>query len=96
MKPFGNLQVEWDVRKAASNLRKHGVSFEEAKSVLDDPLSQFVPDHDHSVGESRFCAVGRSADGRTLVIICAERGEKTRILSARPATAWERKIYEQG
>ena len=76
MNPFGNLEVEWDARKAASNLRKHGVSFEEAKSVLDDPLSQFVPDHDHSVGECRFFAVGHSAGGRTLVIICAERGEK--------------------
>lgn len=96
MNPFGNLEVEWDARKAATNLRKHGVSFEEAKSVLDDPLSQFVPDHDHSVGECRFFAVGRSAGGRTLVIICAERGEKIRILTARPATAWERKIYEQG
>lgn len=95
MKPFGKLKVEWDARKAASNLRKHGVSFEEAKSVLDDPLSQFVPDHDHSVGESRFCAVGRSSDGRTLAIICVERGEKIRILTARAATAWERKIYEQ-
>jgi uncharacterized DUF497 family protein len=96
MKPFGNLKVEWDARKATSNLRKHGVSFEEAKSVLDDPLSQFVPDHDHSVGEHRFCAVGRSAGGRTLLIICADRGENTRILTARPATAWERKIYERG
>lgn len=96
MKPFGNLKVEWDARKAASNLRKHGVSFDEAKAVLDDPLSQFVLDRDHSVEECRFRAVGHSADGRILVIICTERGKRTRILTARPATCSERKQYERG
>lgn len=96
MKPFGNVKVEWEARKATSNMRKHGVSFQEAQTVLDDPLSLISPDRDHSLGEARYRALGRSLDGRTLVAIFTESGPTIRILSARPATAWERRVYEQG
>lgn len=96
MEPLGKLQVEWDSRKATSNLRKHGVSLEEAAAVLEDPLAIFMPDPDHSIGEVRYRALGCSAAGRTLIVICADDGPITRILSARLSTAGERKIYERG
>jgi uncharacterized DUF497 family protein len=96
VEPFGKLQVEWDSRKAASNFRKHGVSFDEAKRVLEDALTMFMPDKDHAIGELRYRALGQAVTGRTMVIICAEDGPITRILSARIATAGERRIYERG
>lgn len=96
MGPLGKLQVEWDSRKSTSNFRKLGVSFDEAKDVLEDQLTMFMPDDDHSIRELRYRALGRSADGRTLVIICTDDGPVTRIVSARIATAGERKIYVRG
>jgi uncharacterized DUF497 family protein len=90
------LLFEWDPNKAASNLRKHGIRFEEALTVFADPLSLSVPDPDHSLREQRFLLLGRSAHDRLLVVIHADRGERIRIISARPATRRERETYEEG
>ncbi|HUY13141.1 MAG TPA: BrnT family toxin [Terriglobia bacterium] len=86
----------WDPEKARSNLRKHGVSFEEAASVFRDILSVTVSDPLHSTEESRFVTLGRSERGRTLVVVHTEFGDAIRIISARLATRRERKDYEEG
>ena len=88
------MRFEWDFEKARLNLRKHGVSFEEAASVFHDPLSATFDDPDHSVGERRLITVGYSSRGRILVVSHAERGNVLRIISARLATAHERKRHE--
>lgn len=89
-------RFEWDDEKAALNLRKHAVSFEEAASVFFDPLAYTFDDPDHSVGERRLLTFGFSQAGRLLVVAHAERGRSIRIISARRATRNERGIYEQG
>jgi len=89
------MECEWDPIKAASNLRKHGVSFEEAATALADDLSVTGADPEHSVGESRFVTFGTSSAGRLLVVGHAERGEVLRIISAPRATKRERRIYEE-
>ena len=90
------LTFEWDRRKAAANLQKHGVSCEEASSVVGDPLSVTVADPDHSVREMRFVTVGRSRTGRILAVVLVERGDSLRVISARLATRREMRGYEQG
>jgi uncharacterized DUF497 family protein len=90
------LQFEWDAIKAAENLAKHGVSFEEAATVFRDTLSASGPDPDHSIGEERSVTFGVSTNGRLLVVAHTERGDTIRIISARPAKPGERKIYEEG
>ncbi len=90
------MRSEWDSRKAAANLRKHGVSFEEAATVFRDTLSASAVDPDHSVGEVRYITFGVSAQGRLLVVAHTERDDTIRIISARLATKEERKIYEEG
>jgi hypothetical protein len=90
------VEFEWDGRKAKANLRKHGVSFEEAATAFRDPLSATARDPDHSTGEDRFITFGVSSRGRLLVVSHTERGEKVRIISARAATKGERVIYEEG
>jgi uncharacterized DUF497 family protein len=90
------LQFEWDPAKAAENLEKHGVSFEEAATIFRDTLSATGPDPDHSVGEQRFVTFGFSTSERLLVVGHTERGDIIRIITARPATLGERKIYEEG
>jgi hypothetical protein len=90
------MNFEWDRRKAVSNARKHGVTFEEATTALRDPLSATARDPDHSVVESRFVTLGVSSDGRLLVVSHTERENSVRIISARLATKDERKIYEEG
>ena len=90
------MHFEWDFAKAAENLRGHGVSFEEATSVFFDPLSQTGRDPDHSVVEERFVTFGLSSGGRLLVVAHSERGDRIRLISARPATRAERKLYEEG
>jgi uncharacterized DUF497 family protein len=89
------LTFEWDSDKAAQNLKKHGVSFEEASTVFADPLSLTIPDPLHSEVEDRFVMNGLSHRGRQLVVVYTERGERIRIISARAATPRERKIYEE-
>jgi len=89
------MQFEWDPKKAKQNFKKHGVSFDEAVTAFYDPLSATFDDPDHSVGERRLVTIGFSSQGRLLVVAHAERGENTRVISARPATAHERKKHER-
>lgn len=88
------LRLEWDAKKAAANLRKHGVSFEEATTVFGDPLSLTISDPDHSESEARFLDLGLSHRGRVLVVSYTERGDQIRIIGARLANRMERKTYE--
>ena len=90
------MRFEWDSAKAATNLRKHEVSFEEAVSVFYDLLAVTGPDPDHSEQEQRFVTFGISSAGRLLVVAHTEREEAIRIISARRATQSERRIYEEG
>ena len=90
------MEIEWDIQKAEANFRKHKVSFEEAKSVFDDPLALTVNDEAHSFDENRFITIGESKVGR-LLLVCHTIGvENVRIISARPPTSGERKDYEHG
>ena len=90
------LIFEWDKRKAATNLKKHGVSFAEAASTFGDTLSLTIPDPDHSDEEDRFVLLGVSQRGRMLAVPHTPRGDCIRIISARLATRRERKTYEEG
>lgn len=89
------MQFEWDEEKAAANLVKHGVSFSEAETVIDDPLFLIVADPDHFVEEARFIILAESNQGRRLVVSYTERPTATRLISAREATRFERKKYEE-
>jgi hypothetical protein len=89
------LKFEWDAPKSNANLRKHGVSFEEAASVFGDPLALTFADPDHSIREARFVTIGQSSRDLLLVVAHVERGRAIRIISARKATRHERTIYEQ-
>ena len=88
------MQFTWDPKKDESNRKDHGVSFEEATTVFGDPLSGTIPDPDHSTGEERFLTIGLSSTGRLVVVSHTEAGDFIRIISAREATAHERKNYE--
>ena len=88
------MRFEWDRDKAASNRRKHGVSFDEAVTAFYDPLGATFSDPDHSGEEDRMITVGYSAQERLLVVCHAERGGAVRIISARRATLRERKRHE--
>lgn len=85
---------EWDAGKAASNRKKHGVSFDEATEVFDDPLSSTIPDPRQRVDERRFVTIGHSRQGRLLVVIHTDRGDTIRLISTRPVTPGERRTYE--
>ena len=89
------MHFEWDPTKAQTNLRKHGVSFEEASSVFYDPLAATGADPDYS-GADRMVTFGMSSPGRLLVVAHTERGDAIRVISARLATRQERHIYEEG
>ena len=89
------MQFTWDPKKANTNQRKHGVSFEEAVTVFRDILSATGYDPDHSIDEDRFVTFGISQAGRLLVVSHTEEGETIRIISVRLATKKERKIYEE-
>lgn len=89
------LLFEWDPKKARKNINTHGVSFDEASTAFRDPLSQTIKDPLLSEGENRFVLLGRSIQGRLLVIIHTDRGERIRIISARLATTRERLKYEE-
>jgi uncharacterized DUF497 family protein len=88
------VEFEWDPEKAAENLRRHQVSFEEAETVFVDPLAVTLPDPDHSEGEERYLRLGYSMRLRLLVVSYTERQDTTRIISARRATRKERRNYE--
>ena len=86
---------EWDKNKARQNDAKHDVSFIEAATVFLDPLSVIIDDPDHSLGEQRNIIIGYSNRGRLLVVVHIDRGDNIRIISARPCTRYERRIYEE-
>jgi len=90
------LTFEWDEGKARRNLQKHGLSFEEAVTAFGDPRSLTTPDPDHSASEERFILLGKSQQGRIVVVVHVERGENLRIISARPASRKERTQYAEG
>ncbi len=90
------MQFEWDQKKAKSNLSKHGVSFEEAKTVFNDPLYVDFYDPDHSEEEDRYIIVEESSQGKILLVSYTERKDKIRIVSSRQVTKNERQAYEEG
>ena len=90
------MEFKWDEKKAAANLADHGVSFDEAKTVFDDPLYVDFYDPDHSYEEHRYLIVGESRQGRLLIVSYTERGESVRLISAREVSLSERKAYEEG
>ena len=90
------MRFEWDSEKAAENLAKHGVSFEEAATAFRDPLSATGSDRNHSFDEERFVTFGMPTGGRLLVVAHTDRDDTIWIISARPVTPRERNIYEEG
>lgn len=90
------IDFEWNDNKAATNAKKHRVSFHEAATVFNDPLAITFSDPDHSEHEHRFVTFGLSRAGRLLVVAHTERGNNVRIVSARSMTRKERRIYEEG
>jgi uncharacterized DUF497 family protein len=87
------MKFQWNKTKAALNLSDHRVSFEEASTVLDDPLSEVVSDPDHSIGEYRWIIICTSDQNRLFVVAFTERGDATRIITAREATPREARNY---
>ncbi len=90
------MEFEWDKNKEEKNLKKHGVSFNEAATVFGDPLALTFDDPDHSVNEERLLTFGISRFNRYLIVSHTERMGKMRIISAREMLKSERKIYEEG
>lgn len=90
------MRFDWDPTKAAENLVIHAVSFEEAKSVLGDPLATTIADPDHSIGEERFLTTGLSIQRRLIIVWHTEEGDMIRIIGAREVTPQERRTYESG
>ena len=88
-------RFEWDPRKAARNLAKHGVSFGEAASVFDDRFAEFAYDQEHSSHEDRYVLRGVSDRERVLLVWYTERGERVRIIGARTMSPGERRTYER-
>lgn len=88
------LTFEWNENKAKENLRKHGVNFEEAKTVFNDPFAITIFDPDHSQEEDRYIDIGFSLKARLLVVFYTERVGNIRIISSRAATQKEQKHYE--
>jgi hypothetical protein len=89
------MKFEWDESKAARNLRKHSVSFDEATTIFGDPFAITYPDPGHSIEEVRFLTFGHTSSGRLIVVSHTDRGDKIRIISAREMTRKERNDYEQ-
>jgi uncharacterized protein len=86
---------EWSPRKAAQNYVDHAVTFEEASSVFGDPLGRIVDDPRHSRAEERFVLIGLSRNSHLLAVMFTERGDRIRLISARPVTRAERRNYEE-
>ncbi len=89
------MKFDWDPKKGKANLRKHGVSFDEAATVLLDPHALSGPDPDHSIGEERYITFGYSWLGRLLAVCHTYRPGTIRIINARRVTRGERKLYEE-
>lgn len=91
-----SLLFEWDENKAQNNIKKHGISFEEASTVFGDSLSLTISDPLHSMNEERFIIIGMSHQNRLLIVVHTERSDTIRIINARLTTRRERRYYEQG
>lgn len=92
---MNHLVFEWDDKKSASNEKKHGVSFDEAKSIFTDQFARLIADPDNSDEEDRFILLGTSIHSRLLVVChCVRMNDSIRIISARKADKQEREIYE--
>jgi len=89
-----NINFEWDEDKAFANMKKHGVSFDEAVSIFNDRLSLTIFDAEHSIGEERFIDIGLSNKDRVIVVVYTERENNIRIISSRKAIKKEIKFYE--
>jgi uncharacterized DUF497 family protein len=89
-----NSEFAWDDEKAESNLKKHGVGFEEGATIFNDPKVATISDPDHSEDEDRYISIGMSVVRRLLSVIHTYRRERIRLISARKATHAERKYYE--
>ena len=92
---MNDLHFKWDPAKAAANLRKHGVSFEEASTAFQNLLATVLPDPTPSGQEERWLIIGHSAAGRLLLVVFVERVDQIRIISARETSARERREYEE-
>ena len=90
------MEFEWDETKAAANLAKHGVSFEEAKTVFDDRLYVDFYDPRHSLNEHRYIIIGQSNQRRVLIVSYTERNDAIRLINARELTRREWRDYEKG
>ena len=89
------IEFEWDINKAKKNLQMHRVAFNEAATIFSNGLSITIYDPDHSDREDRFMTIGTSDAGRFLIVAHTDRGDRTRIISARELTRKERKEYEK-
>ena len=89
------MEFEWDPQKAAANLAKHAVSFEDAATAFGDPLGRIMTDPRHSTEEERLVLLGLSQSKHLLAVMYVDRGETIRIISARRATRRERRTYEE-
>ena len=92
---MSNIQFEWDARKASANVKKHSISFDEARTVFFDENAKLIDDPDHSLDEDRFVLLGLSSTLK-IVLVChcyREQGNVIRIISARKATSYESKQY---
>lgn len=90
------MKFEWDPKKATANVKKHGVTFQEAATIFGDPLAITFDDPDHSMSENRYITFGLSLQKRLIVVSHTERGDQTRIINARLMDRKERRIYEEG
>ena len=86
------MDVEWDINKAASNKKKHGIEFEDAATVLYDPMALTIGDA--NTDETRFITLGTASSNKILVVVYTWRGSRARLISARKATTQERRQYE--
>jgi len=92
---MADLRFHWDQVKEAANAAKHGVTFDEATSVFNDPLSKVLPDPINSPGEDRAIMMGHTNQGRLLLVVFTDRADLIRIISAREANRRERREYEE-
>lgn len=90
------MDFEWDVAKYEANVRKHGITFDEAATIFDDPLAVTIMDPDHSIGEFRYVTFGTTWDGRSLVVAHTDPLDTVRMINARLMTKRERMTYERG
>lgn len=90
------MRFDWDENKAALNIERHGVTFEEAQEVFDDDWAVVVPDHAHSFGERRYRIIGASSQRLLFVVYVERAGDVIRIISAREPESYERRLYYEG